>query len=162
MANSYNAGADNSHYKHGLHGIPEYEIWMAMKQRCYNKNHRHYANYGGRGITVCQQWLENFVTFLEDMGKRPTSKHTIERKDTDKGYDPDNCEWATRAVQSRNTRQNHWITFNGKTQCMTDWAHELGINLRTLSDRLRSGWPTEKALSQVVKSGKTQSRPTQS
>ena len=88
---------------HGKSGTPEYRIWTDMLQRCANKRHKQYKNYGGRGITVCARWLK-FVKFINDMGKRPNKKLTLERIDNDKGYHIDNCVWATRTQQNRNRR----------------------------------------------------------
>jgi hypothetical protein len=88
---------------HGRWKVPEYTVWRAMVQRCTNKNARAYHNYGGRGITVCAAWRE-FAVFYADMGSRPTSEHSLERKDNNKGYEPDNCVWATRVEQGQNRR----------------------------------------------------------
>ncbi len=124
---------------HALAGnfSPEYTVWASMKTRCLNPNTLHYKNYGGRGITVCDRWMQ-FENFLADMGERPRGM-TIHRKDNDKGYFLENCVWATAAEQSRATRANRLITARGKTQCVTDWALELGIPKETLYHRLNKG-----------------------
>jgi hypothetical protein len=80
----------------------EYRAWLAMKQRCYNKNRKDYMNYGGRGIRVCSRWLYNYKNFLEDMGRKPTSKHTLGRLNHNRHYQPNNCEWQTWTKQERN------------------------------------------------------------
>lgn len=116
---------------------PEYRSWQKMIQRCTNPNGNAYHHYGGRGITVCDRWLHSFENFLVDMGERPSLSHSIDRIDTNKGYSPDNCRWATKKEQSRNTRRNIMVTYNGKTQCISAWAEELGINKKTLSDRIK-------------------------
>lgn len=92
------------HSTHGMSKAPEYKTWDGIKYRCNNESCPQYNNYGGRGITVCDRWLESFENFYEDMGKRPSKKHSIERLDVNKGYSPDNCIWATHDIQSRNKR----------------------------------------------------------
>lgn len=130
--------------KHNGCGTSTYETWQGMKSRCTNQNQSAYANYGARGITFDSAWDE-FAAFVADMGERPNGC-TLERIDNDKGYSKENCKWATNAEQSRNTRQNVNLTFNGKTQCMTDWAKELAIPYPTIQDRVRKGWSVEKTL----------------
>lgn len=90
--------------KHGMYKSPEFKTWIRIKSRCYDRNLPCYVNYGGRGIIVCNRWLESFNNFYEDMGNRPSSKHSIERKDNNGNYDPDNCKWATKTEQQRNQR----------------------------------------------------------
>jgi hypothetical protein len=90
--------------RHNLRKTPEYYVWRNMKSRCYNRSNPNYKNYGGRGITVCDRWLDSVETFVLDMGQRPTPKHSIDRKDNDKGYTPDNCRWATWTIQANNRR----------------------------------------------------------
>jgi hypothetical protein len=124
---------------------PEYRCWSRMIQRCTNLKHSSYYNYGGRGITVCKRWLK-FKNFIADMGIRPTPKHSIERKDNSKGYQPSNCKWATRFEQHRNMRRNRWITFQGKTLCLRDWEKLLGFGSMTIKSRLERGWSVEEAL----------------
>jgi len=136
---------------HGMSNSHEYTCWLAMKARCNNRNSDDYANYGGRGITVCEEWLESFDNFYADMGEPPTALHSIERRDGSLGYFKDNCYWATRSQQARNTSQNHIITFRGKTQCLAAWASDVGIKYSILHQRLtRYGWTVERALTTDV------------
>lgn len=116
-----------------------------MNRRCLNPRDRCYKNYGGRGITVCERWRNSFEAFYEDMGPRPKGA-SLDRTDNSKGYEPNNCRWATQAEQSRNKRTNRMITAFAKTMCLSDWAEEVGIPLGTLRYRLASGWPAERAL----------------
>jgi hypothetical protein len=128
-----------------------YKSWQYMKARCTNPDYQYYQNYGGRGITVCDRWKNSFLNFLADMGNRPTDKHTIERINRNGNYCPENCCWATRKEQARNTRRNRLITHNGKTQCIAEWSEEIGILWRTLHSRIYNyGWSIERALTTPV------------
>jgi hypothetical protein len=133
-------------YRHGKHHLPEYKVWGSMVQRCTNPRNDAYHNYGGRGIGVCARWRDSFDAFYEDMGPRPSTKHSIERRKNDRGYEPDNCEWATKQQQSRNTRQNRFITHNGETLTATDWERRLGMPRGRLLMRLWSGWTELEAI----------------
>lgn len=126
----------------------EYHSWMGMKKRCYGNDPR-YSTYRDKGITICQEWLEDFANFYADMGNAPTSKHTIDRKDNSKGYYKENCRWATSKEQNRNYSLNRLVTFNGKTQCVTEWAEETGISRHLIYHRLDKGWPIERVFSPV-------------
>lgn len=88
----------------GMCGSPEHNSWRGMKERCTNPNYKQYGDYGGRGIDICESWMESFANFYNDMGDRPSDKHTLERVDNDLGYGPDNCIWATRESQNKNKR----------------------------------------------------------
>ena len=121
-----------------------------MIRRCVSPEDPSYPRYGGRGIHVCQRWMDSLENFIADMGRRPSPKHSIERKDNDRGYEPDNCVWATRAEQSRNTSRNRLLTFNGQTMCLTDWAIATGINRSAIRLRLNRGWSVADALSTPI------------
>ena len=134
---------------HGMHGTPEYIVWKRMRARCTNSATAEYGNYGGRGIRVCTRWHE-FSLFFADMGPRPSPKHTIDRIDNDGDYSPDNCRWATRKEQNRNSRKNRLLTFNGETRCLAEWAELTGMKPNTLAMRLRRGWSIELTLTALV------------
>lgn len=131
--------------KHGASFTPEYTAWAHMMQRCLNPDNPEYSNYGARGITVCQRW-QTAANFIADMGQRPSPKHTLERVNNDKGYSPENCIWDTQKNQCRNKRTNRPITWNNKTQLITDWSRELGGAKHSLSTRLSRGWSLERAM----------------
>jgi hypothetical protein len=124
----------------------EYRVWARIIQRCTDSNDHRFHHYGGRGITVCDRWRHSFPAFYADMGPRPTPTHTIERINNNGHYEPANCVWLPRSAQSRNKRDNRPLTFRGRTQLLTDWANELGINKTTLFLRLKRGWSVERTL----------------
>jgi hypothetical protein len=130
--------------RHNLSKSRTHRIWASMLSRCENPNREAYVNYGGRGISVCEEW-KVFERFLADMGEAP-EKYTIDRIDNDKGYDHGNCKWSTRKDQARNRRSNHLIVHNGRTQCLSAWAEEFNIPVDRLKARLRYGWNIELAL----------------
>lgn len=127
---------------------PLYAVWSRMRSRCLYVGDPHFVNYGGRGITICPQWIgrHGFKTFVADMGDRP-QRHTLERIDNSKGYSPGNCRWATRHEQARNKRNNKMLTHDGKTLCLQEWSEVTGIDVGTLGSRLnRLGWSVADAL----------------
>jgi hypothetical protein len=133
-----------SNRKHGRSGTPLYRVWSQMHDRCYLRSAPNYLWYGGRGIRVVDRWHE-FENFLADMGERPKGM-SIDRIDSNGDYGPENCRWATKAEQSRNTRRNRFVTHEGRTQTVTDWERELGVNSDTIGKRLRKGWSVERAI----------------
>lgn len=128
----------------------EYQAWVNMRSRCRSPSNPLWKYYGGRGIAVCKRW-ESFASFLADMGPKPTTLHTLERKNVHKGYCPANCEWATRKTQARNHRRSVTLTFNGQTQHIADWAEQLGLSVRCLKARKTRGWSDVKILTTPVK-----------
>lgn len=128
----------NAFRTHGKSRTKIYQIWLAMRQRCYHLTNKQYKYYGGRGIKVCDKW-KKFENFFADMGERPEGL-SLDRIDNNGNYCPENCRWATRKEQSRNTGRNIRITLNGKTKVLKDWAKDTGINYYTLRGRLRKGW----------------------
>lgn len=126
----------------------EHYIWRGMIARCTNNKLPSWSRYGGRGITVCERWLD-LDNFLQDMGKRPTSQYTIERIDNNGNYEPGNCKWATLNEQARNRCNNRNITYNNETKCITDWAIKLGISTSMIASRLDRGWSFEQILANL-------------
>jgi len=125
---------------------PTYYSWLNMKSRCYCSSSRGYYNYGARGIKVCDRWLHNFSTFLADMGERPEGR-SLDRIDGSKDYTPENCRWATRVEQNRNSNRNRLVEYNGERRCVSEWAQRLNLPVSTLAARLfYYGWPIEDAL----------------
>lgn len=116
-----------------------------MKQRCNYPKNDQYAEYGGRGISVCLRWSESFENFLADMGERPDGM-TIERNDTNGNYEPSNCRWATMPEQNRNRRSNINVERGGVTKCVKDWCNELGLNIDRVYGRIRRGMSPVEAL----------------
>jgi hypothetical protein len=129
---------------HGMSRTPEYAAWIGIRNRCYNPNIDSYPNYGGRGISVCERWINSFENFYSDMGPRPSEGHSIDRMDANGNYEPSNCRWATLTEQNRNLRRNHRITVGGVTLCVAAWAERTGISAGTIHRRMRYGWcPTK-------------------
>lgn len=116
---------------HGESESLTYRTWKAMKQRCENPKNERHKYYGGRGITICERW-NKFENFLEDMGKKPSPKHSIERMDVNGNYEPDNCKWATVETQSKNRRDSIKVTIEGETKVLKDWSRRYGIPYSTL------------------------------
>jgi hypothetical protein len=123
---------------------PEYRTWLNMIDRCYRPKNKSHARYGGRGITVCERWRNSYEDFLADMGRKPSSEHSIERIDNSKGYEPSNCRWATQKEQQRNRRSNRLVTYNGQTRPVAEWGEILGIRHQIIIDRLDRGWTPER------------------
>jgi len=130
---------------HGKSRTNEYKIWGRMNDRCSNKNDKSYSSYGGRGIHVCSRW-KDFSEFFHDMGVRPAGGYTLERIDNDKGYNPDNCAWATRKTQQNNTRRNHLVELDGVTLTIAQWSDRTNIESSVIIKRLKRGWTVKKSL----------------
>jgi len=145
---------EGNHKKHGYKYSKIYATWQHMRQRCVNSNDDEYTNYGGRGIIVCERWMQ-FENFLADMGEPPTSKHSIDRIDNNGHYCPKNCRWATIAQQARNKRNNHRVTYRGTTKSVIEWSENVDIPYNTLIKRLYRGWSVEKTLTTPVNRRKT-------
>lgn len=139
---------------HGMSYSKIHRIWRAMLERCHNVNCKGYRHYGGRGITVCDEWLE-FGNFFEDMGDRPTPKHSLDRVNTELGYSKANCRWATMIEQQNNRRDNVWITYKGKTKTTSQWSRFFNLPRRLIADRFKAGHNLEDVFSnKSLKTGK--------
>jgi len=133
--------------KHGLAKTPIYDIWCLMRRRCYEVGNKNYHQYGGRGITVCEEWqeVETFVKWALEKGYTPGLQ--IDRKNNNGNYEPSNCHFVTSKVNNNNRRDNRILTFKGMSMTLQQWANSTGIGRETISKRLdKLGWPIEKAL----------------
>jgi len=138
--------------KHGYVGTKLYSTWKSMKRRCYNHNSTEFINYGGRGISVCDEWLNCFVTFKDwAYSCGYDDALTIDRINNSGNYEPSNCRWIMLAEQSRNTRRNVYLEYNGETLTVSEWSRKLGIKNKVLYDRIKRGWDVERTLSTPVK-----------
>jgi hypothetical protein len=121
----------------------EYQTWEDMKRRCYKYGNRHYKNYGGRGITMCEKWKNSFESFYEDMGPKPGKEYSIERNEVDGNYEPGNCRWATRFEQARNKRNNIWVEYKGEKKIIKDWGKQFNMHYQTIKKKLERGMTPE-------------------
>ena len=132
--------------RHGMYGTRLYHIWNGLTGRCNNPNNKDYANYGGRGISVCKEWQkpENFFgwAFLNGYSE----DLTLDRIDTNGNYCPENCRWITNDEQQRNRRNNKILEFDGQRHCVSEWAEITGIPKGTISSRIRYGWTIEEVM----------------
>lgn len=141
-----------SHWnKHGMSDSRLYRIWSLMKGRCFNEKRKEYKNYGGRGISVCSEWLDA-KTFIEWALKNGYEDNlTLDRIDNDKGYQPNNCRWVSRSDQSNNKRNNRLFTHAGETKTMAQWANDNNLPYYILKKRIdKLGWSFEKAISEPI------------
>lgn len=138
--------------KHGLFSRsnphPLKSLWHAMRTRCTNPKREDYQYYGARGIYVCERW-NDFSKFIEDMGPRPSPKHTVDRIDVDGPYSPENCRWSDIPEQANNKRTSCYVTYKGDTKTVSQWAEELKMSRGTLNYRIKN-WPMEKAFTEPV------------
>ncbi|XIW73885.1 hypothetical protein AB2F28_23195 (plasmid) [Escherichia coli] len=133
---------------HGMSKTPIYRIWLGMRERCEKPTHHAYKWYGGRGIKVCERW-QIFENFYADMGERPEGM-SLDRKDVNGDYEPENCRWATFEEQANNTRSNLILEHKGEKLTLSPWAKRAGIQTSTLHYRIKKGWPLDRALNASV------------
>lgn len=147
-----NDGHANFRHGHARKGAQsaEYVTWHRMISRCTDPNSRDFYLYGGRGITVCDRWRDGFAAFLADMGPRPSPKHSIDRIDNARGYEPGNCRWADAKMQARNTRRVHSVSAFGATRILIEWEETTGIPARVIRKRLKRGWSAERSVSEPL------------
>jgi len=131
--------ASSARWRFGSRTHQMYNTWVKMKSRCYNKNDAKFPIYGGRGISVCDEWKSNFEVFSSDMGEKPTAGHTLDRLDNNGPYSRDNCRWATAIEQSRNKRNHRLVEHNGAKVPLSQACAETGINYRAALYRLNRG-----------------------
>lgn len=144
----------NPGYKHGKNNSRLHIIWDAMKKRCYLKSHIHYLNYGGRGIEVCEEWKNDFMSFYNwAMDNGYKDDLTIDRIDSDKNYCPENCRWITYKQQANNKRNNHFVEYKGKKYTISQLAEEKNIKYDILLYRINKGWDLEDAINLPVMKG---------
>lgn len=132
--------------KHGLCKDRIYKIWSGMKGRCLNKNNTFYKNYGGRGVTICEEWMDFKVFYKWAKENGYQDNLSIERQNVHGKYEPSNCTWIDMDAQKRNTTVTKRITFDGKTQTMRQWASDIGVHSSTLCRRFKSGMTIKQAL----------------
>ncbi|MER9912837.1 hypothetical protein NKJ71_19615 [Mesorhizobium sp. M0050] len=128
-----------------LQKVPEYLVWIRMRNRCSDPERKRYA---GRGISVCARWQSSFEAFLDDMGPRPSQRHSIDRIDNNGNYEPGNCRWAVPVVQANNKSSNHLVTYRGEEMSLRDAVRAAGdvVGKATVWRRLLRDWPVHKAV----------------
>lgn len=128
-----------SHYVHGLVYHPLYHKWNGIKMRCYSLKYKSYHTYGGRGIKVCDEWLNNFMAFYDwSIANGWQDGLQIDRINNDGNYEPGNCRYVTREVNQRNTTRTRWVTINGERKILADWARVYNMTSSALSTRLKN------------------------
>jgi len=140
--------AQGQHTTHGLSRHPLHRIWTSMCERCNSQSHRRYKDYGGRDISVCDEWASSFQAFYDWATSNGWTKGLgIDRIENDLGYSPSNCRFTTCTINNRNKRNNRFLTAFGETKCLSEWAAIAGITPTALSFRLKRGWSIEDAVS---------------
>lgn len=139
--------ASQNNRTHGMSRSSVYHIWSSMKARCDHPSTRNFADYGGRGISVCDRWRDSFEAFYEDMGPRPTPQHSIDRIDVNGNYEPGNCRWATRLEQGSNKRNNRLVEVRGQVMTLAEACRLSPLGRNSILARIEGGMSAEDALS---------------
>lgn len=133
--------------RHGLRYLPEYQVWLQLKQRCLNPKNKRYVYYGARGVTIHAEWQVSFRAFFEHVGKRPHKKLWLDRLDNSRGYEPGNVAWRTIVEQQRNRRSNLWVEYLGEKLLMAELAERVGMKRGLLRQRIvDNGWSVQRAV----------------
>lgn len=137
--------ATNRQKGHQLSKTPIYKVWKNMKRRCYSKTNKRYANYGGKGVVICEAWLNDFRAFYDwAMANGYRRDLSIDRIDVNGNYCPENCRWATAKEQANNTTRNHYITYKGEINTAKQWSEKLNMTYATFQHRIQRGWTMER------------------
>ena len=147
----------DSRQGHHMSHLPEYRVWVGIKTRCYNKERLGYEDYGGRGITVCDKWLQDFKSFYEYVGNKPSQRHSLDRINNNGNYEPGNVRWATAKEQNSNKRTSHLVEINGVTKTVTEWAKEYNLTKSLVYNRLNLGWSIIESLNTPIWGRRTKS-----
>lgn len=132
-------GQNHKSFKHGMSETPEFKTWLQMLTRCHNPNSKSWKHYGARGIAMCDRWKTDFLSFYNDMGPKPSPSHSIDRIDVDRGYEPNNCRWATAKEQARNTSRTAWVVFQGRKISLAEACEVSGVNYCSAQERRAAG-----------------------
>lgn len=136
--------------KHGMTHTKAYKCWGAMIQRCTNPRNAHFGNYGGRGITVCSEWVQSFIEFFRHIGEPPSADMTIDRIDNDRGYCPGNVRWVTRKQNQRNRRVTAFVQYDGKQMSVAEFAETLNMKDSVVRRRLQAGWTIDRIVNTPI------------
>lgn len=151
--NTRSCGCTKIKHRHtaGPKKSSEYRAYLSMKDRCCRPENHAYSQYGGRGICVCDRWLDSFQNFIADMGPKPDPSYSLDRKENNGNYEPGNCRWATRTEQARNTRRSQNLTLGAETLSLTAWSKKSGLDKKTITKRLAKGMSVAEALTAPVR-----------
>ena len=141
-------------YKHGLSHTKLHRVWWGMIERCYHEDHKSFSDYGGRGITVCEEWRNSFQVFHDwAIANGYKEGLCIDRIDCNGNYEPYNCRWVTQSQNARNRRTARIIVYNGVAHSLIEWSEITGLHANTITERLKNGWTIEEALT-IKKNGR--------